>query len=144
QIYKLIVEHKPDFVVVEEPEHRVTQFNKKSRDHVTGKEIQTTTINPGALQLSGIAGAAIGVCMNFRIPCGTIPARTWHSKYHGKGAKPANGEDWKDVAIRSCEQEGIELPRTKADKRDASEAVCISACWHWSNVLDIEWMRKRF
>ncbi len=143
-VYRLIIEHKPDFVVIEEPEHRVTQFSRKKKNPVTGAIEESSTINPNALQLTGISGAAIGVCMNMKVPCGTIPSRSWHSKYHGKGVKPGPNEDWKDVAIRSCEQEHIELPNTKKDKKDAAEAVCISACWHWCNVLDITWMRNRF
>ncbi|WP_245448000.1 hypothetical protein [Neorhizobium sp. T6_25] len=144
QVYKLIIEHKPDFVAIEEPEHRVTQFNKKKKNPVTGAIEESSTINPNALQLSGISGAAIGVCMMMGVACGTIPSRSWHSKYHGKGVKPEPKEDWKDVAIRSCEREHVPLPPTKKAQRDAAEAVCISACWHWCSVLDISWMRKRW
>lgn len=144
QVYRLILEHKPDFVVIEEAEHRVTQFSKKKKNPVTGALEESSTINPNALQLTGISGAAIGTCMNMGVPCGTIPSRSWHSKYHGKGNKPGLKEDWKDVAIRACNQENIPLPSTKKDQKDAAEAVCISACWHWCNVLDLNWMRKRF
>jgi len=144
QVYKLISDYKPDFVVIEEAEHRVTQFKKSKFNPATGKQEETNTINPNALQLTGISGAAIGVCMNMGVPCGTIPARSWHSKYHGKGVKPGPKEDWKDIAIKSCEREGIQLPTTKKAQKDAAEAACISGVWHWSTVLDIAWMRKRF
>ncbi|TQX92352.1 hypothetical protein EQW76_00680 [Rhizobium sp. rho-13.1] len=144
QVYRLIMEHKPDFVVIEEAEHRVAQFSKKKKNPMTGQVEETNTINPAALQLTGISGAAIAICMMLGIPCGTIPSRSWHSKYHGKGVKPGPKEDWKDVAIRACELEHIPLPPTKKAQRDAAEAVCISACWHWSNILDLAWMRKRF
>ena len=144
QTYKLILDHKPDFVAIEEAEHRVTQFKKSRRNPVTGQMEESNTINPNALQLTGISGAAIGVCMNMGVACGTIPARSWHSKYHGKGVKPGPKQDWKDIAIQSCEREGIQLPPTKKAQRDAAEAACISGVWHWCTVLDISWMRKRF
>jgi len=143
-VYRLIKEHQPDFVCIEEPQHRVAEFAKVKVNPQTGRTEMTKTINPAALQLTGIAAAAIGVCMNMKVPCGTISATSWHSKYHGKGNKPEPGKDWKDVAIKSCEREKIVLPTRKKDKKDAAEAVCISACWHWCNVLEIGWMQKRF
>lgn len=143
QIHNLIVEYRPDFVAIEEAEHRVTQFSKKKNNPITGALEEINTINPNALQLTGISGAAIGICMREGVACGTIPSRSWHAKYH-KGEKPRPKEDWKDVAIRSCERDGVTLPPTKKAQRDAAEAVCISACWHWCKVLDIEWMRKRW
>lgn len=144
QVHRLITDHKPDFVVIEEAEHRVTQFSKTKKNAVTGDVETSNTINPNALQLTGISGAAIGACMITGTPCGTMPARSWHSKFHGKGVRPAAGQDWKDIAIQSCERDGTPLPRLKADQKDAAEAACISGCWHWSKVLDISWMRSRF
>jgi hypothetical protein len=143
QIHNLIVKYKPDFVAIEEAEHRVTQFSKKKHNPITGAFEEINTINPNALQLTGISGAAIGICMREGIACGTIPSRSWHAKFH-KGEKPRAKEDWKDVAIRSCERDLVPLPPTKKAQRDAAEAVCISGCWHWCKVLDIKWMRKRW
>ncbi|WP_267550342.1 hypothetical protein [Rhizobium rhizogenes] len=143
QIYDLIVEHRPDFVAIEEAEHRVTQFSKKKNNPITGLSEEVNTINPSALQLTGISGAAIGICMREGVACGTIPSRSWHAKYH-KGEKPGPKEDWKDVAIRSCERDNVPLPPTKKAQRDAAEAVCVSGCWIWCKVLDISWMRKRW
>ena len=143
-VYKLIKEHQPDFVVIEEPQHRVAEFAKIRVNPQTGKQETTRTVNPAALQLTGIAAAAIGVCTNMKVPCGTIGASTWHAKYHGKGNKPGEKQDWKDVAIKACEREKIPLPTRKKDQKDAAEAVCISACWHWCNVIEIKWMQTRF
>lgn len=142
--YKLVKEHKPDFVAIERPEHGVRQFRKKSKADLTGKEEVVSTINPAALQLTGIAGAVIGICMMMRIPYGTVAAVSWRSVYFGKGVKPAEGQDWKDLAIASCERENIQLPRTKAEAKDASEAVGVCTCWTKCEVPEIKWMQERF
>ncbi|HXV30353.1 MAG TPA: hypothetical protein VD840_08485 [Sinorhizobium sp.] len=142
--YKLVKEHKPDFVAIERPEHGVRQFKKKGKADLTGQEQTISTINPAALQLTGIAGAVIGICMMMRIPYGTIGATSWRPVYFGKGVKPQEGQDWKDLAIDSCSQENIVLPRTKAEQRDAAEAVGICTCWHKCDVPQIKWMQERF
>lgn len=142
--YKLVKEHKPDFVAIERPEHGVRQFKKKGKADLTGKEEIISTINPAALQLTGIAGAVIGICMMMRIPYGTVAAVSWRPVYFGKGVKPAEGQDWKDLAIASCANEGIVLPSTKAEQRDAAEAVGVCTCWFRCEVPEIKWMQERF
>lgn len=142
--YKLLKEHKPDFVSIERPEHGVRQFSKKGKPDLAGEERQVLTINPAALQLTGIAGAIIGICQVMGIPYGTVAAVSWRSSYYGKGVKPAEGKDWKDLAIETCVRESIVLPPTKAEQRDAAEAVGICTCWHKSDLPNIKWMRDRF
>jgi Holliday junction resolvasome RuvABC endonuclease subunit len=142
--YRLVKEHQPDFVAIERPEHGVRQFKKKGKADLTGQEETVSTINPAALQLTGIAGAVTAICMMMNIPFGTIAATSWRPVYYGKGIKPAEGQDWKDLAIEACEREKIKLPSTKAEQRDAAEAVGICTCWHKSQIPNIDWMQKRF
>jgi hypothetical protein len=156
--YPLIKRYRPDFVAIERPEHGVRQFNKQGRPDLTGQQASVMTINPAALQLTGIAGAAIGICMLMKVPYGTIAATSWRPVYFGKGFKPPvekirdrrTGElkdgkpDWKQAAIDSCELEGIKLPSTKKDQKDAAEAVGVCTCWHKCDVPAIGWMQQRF
>lgn len=142
--YRLVKDHKPDFIAIERPEHGVRQFKKKGKADLTGEEQTISTINPAALQLTGIAGAVIGISMLMRIPYGTIAATSWRPVYYGKGVKPAPGSDWKKLAIETCERENIVLPPTKEKQKDAAEAVGVCTCWHKCDVPQIEWMQKRF
>lgn len=142
--YRLVKDYRPDFVAIERPEHGVRQFNKKGKADLTGEERNVMTINPAALQLTGIAGAITAICMMMRIPFGTVAAVSWRPVYFGKGVKPGEKQDWKDLAIEMCEREHITLPRTKAEQRDAAEAVGICTCWHKCDIPNIEWMQKRF
>jgi Holliday junction resolvasome RuvABC endonuclease subunit len=142
--YRLLKDYRPDFVAIERPEHGVRQFSKKGKADLTGEEKTIMTINPAALQLTGIAGAIIAICQIKAIPYGTIAATSWRSVYYGKGVKPPEGKDWKDLAIAQCQQEQIKLPPTRAEQRDAAEAVGVCTCWHKAEVPHIEWMQKRF
>lgn len=142
--FRLIKDHQPDFVAIERPEHGVRQFSKKGKADLTGEEQMISTINPAALQLTGIAGAIIAICQIKAIPYGTIAATSWRSVYYGKGIKPAEGKDWKDLAIEYCQREKISLPSTKAEQRDAAEAVGVCTCWHKAEVPQIKWMQQRF
>lgn len=142
--YRLVKEHKPDFVAIERPEHGVRQFKKKGKPDLTGEEQIVSTINPAALQLTGIAGSIIGMCMMMKIPYGTIAATSWRPIYYGKGVKPAEGKNWKDLAIETCQREGINLPPTKDQQKDAAEAVGVCTCWHKCDVPGIDWMQRRF
>ena len=42
--YRLVKEHKPDFVAIERPEHGVRQFNKKKKNAITGVEETISTL----------------------------------------------------------------------------------------------------
>lgn len=142
--YRLVKEHQPDFVAIERPEHGVRQFKKKGKADLTGKEETVSTINPAALQLTGIAGAIIAICQIRTIPYGTIAATSWRPVYYGKGVKPGEGQDWKDLAIEYAERENIALPSTKAEKKDAAEAIGVCTCWHNCAIPEIKWMQQRF
>jgi hypothetical protein len=161
--YRLVKEHAPDFVAIERPEHGVRQFRKKGKADLTGEEQVVSTINPAALQLTGIAGAITAICMMMKVPFGTVAANSWRPVFFGKGFVPPRipvmnkgqqvrdkrgnlvwKDDWKAAAIESCEREGIQLPRTKAEQRDAAEAVGICTCWHKCDVPKIDWMQRRF
>jgi Holliday junction resolvasome RuvABC endonuclease subunit len=142
--YRLIKEHVPDFVAIERPEHGVRQFKKKGKADLTGKEETVSTINPAALQLTGIAGACIAICQIRGIPYGTIAATSWRPVYFGKGIKPPEGQDWKDLAIAYAQREQIVLPPTKAEQRDAAEAIGVCTCWHNCAIPEIKWMQQRF
>ncbi|MDO9417007.1 hypothetical protein [Pararhizobium sp.] len=158
QFLPLIRRVKPDFVAIERPEHGVRQFAKAGPPDLTGHQQQAMTINPAALQLTGIAGAAIAVCTLLRIPYGTIAATSWRPVYFGKGFKPKRDQiqdrktgkmkegslDWKQAAIDVCNLEQIKLPSTKKDQKDAAEAVGICTCWHKCDVPNIKWMQDRF
>lgn len=142
--YRLVKEYQPDFVAIERPEHGVRQYAKKGKPDLTGEERMVSTINPAALQLTGIVGAIIAVCQIKAIPFGTIAATSWRPVYFGKGVKPAEGEDWKDLAIRFAERENIPLPATKAEKRDAAEAIGICSCWANCTIPEIKWMQQKY
>lgn len=142
--YRLVKDHKPDFVAIERPEHGVRQFKKKGKADLAGKEETVSTINPAALQLTGIAGAIISICQIRNIPYGTIAAVSWRPTYFGKGVKPAQGQDWKDLAIEYAQRENIALPATKAEQKDAAEAIGVCTCWHNCAIPEIKWMQQRF
>jgi hypothetical protein len=131
-------------VAIERPEHGVRQFKKKGKVDLTGKEETISTINPAALQLTGIAGACIAICQIRGIPYGTIAATSWRPVYFNKGVKPPEGKDWKDLAIEAAQREGIALPSTKAEQRDAAEAIGVCSCWHNCAIPEIKWMQDRF
>ncbi|MBD9372792.1 hypothetical protein IB238_09185 [Rhizobium sp. ARZ01] len=142
--WRLVKDHAPDFVAIERPEHGVRQFKKKGKVDLTGKEEIVSTINPAALQLTGIAGAVIAICQIRGIPYGTIAATSWRPVYYGKGVKPGEGKDWKDLAIEYAERENIALPSTKAEQKDAAEAIGVCTCWHNCAIPEIKWMQQRF
>ncbi len=142
--YRLVKEYQPDFVAIERPEHGVRQFKKKGKADLTGKEEVVSTINPAALQLTGIFGAVAAVCQMRGIPFGTIAAVSWRPVYFGKGVKPPEGKDWKDLAIEYAQRENIALPSTKAEQRDAAEAIGICTCWVQCQIPEIKWMQQRY
>lgn len=158
QFVRLLQQYRPDFVAIERPEHGVRQFARQGRPDLTGDAPQAMTINPAALQLSGIAGAAIAVLTVSRIAWGTIAANSWRPVYFGRGWKPPleqtrdrktgqmrDGKpDWKQAAIDAAVRDEITLPSTKKDQRDAAEAVAICTCWHKADVPEIKWMQDKF
>lgn len=144
----LFRKYMPDFIAIERPEHGVRQFNKQGRPDLTGEAEQRMTINPGALQLTGITGAAISICSLMNRPYGLIAANSWRPIYFGKGFKPPldkdGDSDWKAAAIEAAKREGIALPSTKKDQMDAAEAIGVCTCWHKTEIPQIPWMQQRF
>jgi len=147
EVYGFIKERgKPDFIAIEMVQKSVTQFRKKGKD-LAGDNDQLT-INPNAMQLAALAGSVVGVIDLFGIPYGQIAPNSWRSYYYPKGMKPDGKwtnrripkpqsycEDWKDVAIKFGNMQGILLPKTKAEQRDAAEACGIACAWqHCSQI----------
>lgn len=122
---------RPAFAAIEMPQRSVKQFGKKVRNPQTGKEEVQQTINPNALQLSGLAGAVVAALDIRQVPWGLLAPATWRSAYYGKGVAPDEtaGQDWKDVAIEYARQSKILLPPTVKAQRDAAEAVGIAVAW---------------
>jgi hypothetical protein len=127
QIIPFMKMHKPGFVAIEMPQRNVQTFGKKRQD--MAGEAKEMTINPNALQLSALAGAAVAILDAYRIPWGLIASATWRSAYFGKGVKPQTGKDWKDLAIDHARMQRVELPSTKAAQRDAAEALGVAVSW---------------
>lgn len=127
QIIPFMKGHRPDFVAIEMPQRNVQTFGKKRQD--MAGEAKEMTINPNALQLSALAGAAVAILDAYRIPWGLIASGTWRSAYFGKGVKPAGKDDWKDLAIAHARMQRVELPSTKAAQRDAAEALGVAVSW---------------
>ena len=92
----------------------------------------------------GGIGALIATCVPPRDPPFVEGRATFLARCDVQGIKPPEGKDWKDLAIASCEREGIVLPRTKAEQRDAAEAVGICTCWAKCEVPNIKCMQDRF
>lgn len=172
--YRLLKEYQPDFVAIETPEHNIRKFNKQDDDKpkidavairsfigllsstmmkygmfssqasAVVERIAGSSSNSNQMQLSGIAGAITSTCMLMNIPYGTIGSRRWHTLCYGKGTVPTQGQDWKDLAIQDCQREGIDLPRTKQEQRDAAEAVGICRVWESCDLPNIKWMQNRW
>lgn len=140
QLVKRYRQTKPDFVAIEQPQRNVVMFKKQGKADLAGKQ-QKTTINPNALQLSALAGAAVAILDAYRIPWGLIPTNTWRSVYYGKGFVPPvkvikhrNGavsqeDDWKQAAINEAQRQGVVLSGDKTAKGDAAEALAVAICW---------------
>lgn len=116
---------KPDFAAIEMPQRSVTQFGRKRGDDPNAPVEQT--INPNALQLSGLAGGAVAALDIAGIPWGLVAVSTWRSAYFGKGYKPPIG--WKESAVDLAQLQNIILPETAKARRDAAEAVGIAVAW---------------
>lgn len=111
---------KPDFVAIEQPMRNVVSFKKKRQDF--GGEVEEQTINPNALQLSSLAGAAIGIIAAYRIPWECVASSTWRKHFLGMGRSPGfDRAMWKRAAIERCRVLKIEVKNA-----DAAEAVGIA------------------
>lgn len=120
QLVAMLKAERPDFVAIEQPMRNVVTFKKKKHDMAGDKEEQT--INPNALQLSSLSGAAVAIISAYRIPWLTIPSSTWRSQFLGYGRKPGfASKDWKKAAMERCQM--LKIP---VKKHDAAEAVGIA------------------
>lgn len=140
RLVKRYRERKPDFVAIEQPMRNVVMFTKNGKADLAGKQ-KKTTINPNALQLSALAGAACAILDAYKIPWGLIATSTWRSMYFGKGFSPPvktirhkNGsvsyeDDWKLAAINEARRQGLILTGDKTAQGDAAEALAIAVCW---------------
>ncbi|MFD1199558.1 hypothetical protein ACFQ3K_14725 [Brucella gallinifaecis] len=120
QLVTMLKAERPDFVAIEQPMRNVVTFKKKKTDMAGDKD--ETTINPNALQLSSLSGAAVAIISAYRIPWLTIPSSTWRSQFLGYGRKPGfASKDWKKAAMERCQM--LKIP---VKKHDAAEAVGIA------------------
>ncbi|MFC3208117.1 hypothetical protein [Aquamicrobium soli] len=120
QIVAMFKAGRPDFVAIEQPMRNVVSFKKKRQDF--GGEVEEQTINPNALQLSSLAGAAVAIIAAYRIPWETIPSATWRKHFLGMGRSPAfDRAAWKRAAVDRCRAFKIAVKNS-----DAAEAVGIA------------------
>lgn len=116
----LLKTSRPNFVAIEEPMRNVVMFKKKRNDLAGSRD--ETTINPNALQLSAMTGAAIAIVSAYRIPWITVPAQTWRSQFLGFGRKSGfQSKDWKKAAVERCQ-----LLKIPVKRHDAAEAVGVA------------------
>ncbi|HEU4986884.1 MAG TPA: hypothetical protein VFT89_07445 [Rhizobiaceae bacterium] len=120
QLVAMFKAGKPDFVAIEQPMRNVVSFKKKRQDFAG--EVEEQTLNPNALQLSSLAGAAVGIIAAYRIPWETIPSATWRKHFLGMGRSPGfDRAAWKRAAVERCRMFRIEVKNA-----DAAEAVGIA------------------
>ncbi len=132
ELHRELQRGRPDFVAIEMPQRSVKTFGKKTLDE-HGREVVKETINPNALQLSALAGAAVAVLDCAGVPWGLIAPVTWRAAYYG-GMKPKNG-DWKAMAVAMADHQRILLPSAKKAKQDAAEALGIAVAWQKCTFL---------
>ena len=120
ELIKLLKAHKPDFIAIEEPLRNLVPFRKKTQS-LMGEE-EHLTINPSALQLSSMTGAAVAITSGLKIPWTTIPSQTWRKHFLGRGREKGwKRSDWKRAAIERCR-----LLHIPVKNNDAAEAVGIA------------------
>jgi Holliday junction resolvasome RuvABC endonuclease subunit len=119
-LLRLLKADRPDFVAIEQPMRNVVSF-RKTRETLAGP-IEEQTINPNALHLSSLTGAAVAVVACFRLPWQTIPSATWRAHFLGFGRKPGfDRSAWKRAAVERCRMLRIDVKNA-----DAAEAVGIA------------------
>lgn len=120
QIVAIFKETKPDFVAIEQPMRNVKMFRKKRQDFAG--EVEEQTINPNALKLSSLTGAAVGIISAYRIPWECIPSQSWRKHFFGMGRNPSfDRAAWKRAAVERCRAFRIDVRNA-----DAAEAVGIA------------------
>ena len=120
ELIRLFKDQRPDFVAIEEPLRNLVPFRKKTQSLIG--ETDQLTINPNALQLSSMTGAAVAIISGFKIPWITIPSATWRKHFLGRGREKGwQRADWKRAAIERCRSLHIHVKNN-----DAAEAVGIA------------------
>lgn len=120
QIVGLVKKQRPDFVSIEQPMRNVVSFKKKRQDF--GGEVEERTVNPNALHLSSLSGAAVAIIAAYRIPWVTIPSATWRKHFLGMGRSAGfDRAAWKRAAMDRCRMFKITVKNA-----DAAEAVGIA------------------
>lgn len=120
QLIRLIRADKPDFVAFEAPMRNIVSFKRK-RETLAGA-VEDSTINPNALQLTGLACAAAAIISAYRIPWISIPSATWRKHFLGRGREKGwQRADWKRAAIERCR-----MLKINVKSNDAAEAVGIA------------------
>jgi Holliday junction resolvasome RuvABC endonuclease subunit len=120
QLVTLFKQGRPDFVAIETPMRNIVSFKKKRQDF--GGEVEEQTINPNALQLSSLSGAAIAIIAAYRIPWECVASSTWRKVFLGMGRSPGfDRAMWKRAAVERCRVLRIEVKNA-----DAAEAVGIA------------------
>jgi Holliday junction resolvasome RuvABC endonuclease subunit len=120
QLVALLKPIRPDFVAIEQPMRNVVSF-KKTKDTLAGP-VEEQTINPNALQLSSLCGAAVAIIAAYRIDWETIPSATWRKHFLGEGRHPGRDRaGWKRAAVDRCRMLRIDVKNA-----DAAEAVGIA------------------
>lgn len=124
----LLESERPAFAAIEMPLRAVVMFNKKGAKDALGEQADRQTINPNALQLTGLVCGFVTLCDLLGIPWGLITSATWRSAYYGKGQKPADG-DWKALALKIAHAQHVTLPGIKKADKDAAESIGIAVSW---------------
>ncbi|MFC5385168.1 hypothetical protein ACFPLB_04210 [Aquamicrobium segne] len=120
QLVAMFRNSRPDFVAIEQPMRNVVSF-KKTRETLAGP-VEEQTVNPNALQLSSLSGAAVAIIAAYRIPWETIPSATWRKHFLGMGRSPGfDRAAWKRAAVERCRTLKIAVKNS-----DAAEAVGIA------------------
>lgn len=120
QLVALLKPGRPDFVAIEQPMRNVVSF-KKTKQTLAGP-VDEQTINPNALQLSSLSGAAVAIVAAYRVPWETISSSTWRKAFLGMGRQPGfDRAAWKRAAVDRCRALKIDVKNA-----DAAEAVGIA------------------
>jgi Holliday junction resolvasome RuvABC endonuclease subunit len=136
QLVAMFKQGRPDFVAIETPMRNVKSFTKKRQDF--GGEVEEQTINPNALQLSSLAGAAVAIIAAYRIQWECIPSQTWRKVFLGAGRMPGRDRaGWKRAAIDRCRMLRIDVKNA-----DAAEAVGIAYAGEHCQAFKMERARR--
>lgn len=120
QLVAMLKDNRPSFVAIEQPMRNVVSFRKQKQ--TLAGQVEEQTINPNALQLSSLSGAAVAIIAAYRIPWECIPSSTWRKAFLGMGRSPGmDRAGWKRAAVDRCRAFKIEVRNA-----DAAEAVGIA------------------